>query len=107
MNIFDKVLASAYYVFEGELNSHIIRSFITLMRKNGYQFKRDELQMNELRKYMDFQNHKYVLKDNYTISDISDFINFDMVAVFHNLKKSRDRYYSDLGRNFVPKVKRK
>ena len=95
MNIFDQILASAYYVFEDGLNSHIIRQFITFMRKYGYKFKREDLKMHEMSKYMEFVNHQYILKKEYTIDDIAPFINFDMVAIYHNLKKSRDKYYSN------------
>lgn len=95
MNIFDQILASAYYVFENELNSHIIRSFISLMRKTKEKFSRDDLKMKEISKYMEFKNHMYVLKEGYTIDDIAQFINFKMVTIFHNLKISRDKFYSN------------
>ena len=113
MNIFDKILASGYYVFENELNSHIIRNFITLARKSGKKFERDELKMDEISKYMEFDNHIYRLKKGYTINDISDFIDLDIITIFHNYKIYRDRYYSGKYNkneptfaNLVKKIKR-
>ena len=95
MNIFDQILASAYYVFEEELNPHIIKLFITLMKSIGFRFKRTDLVMNKIRDFMYFDSQKYVLKEGVTVKDLTDFINFDYVTIFHNLKKSRDKYYSN------------
>ena len=55
---------------------------------------------------MEFDNHVYRLKSGYTVNDLSDFINFDMVLVFHNLKKSRDKYYSSIGNKEEPNFER-
>ena len=94
MNIFDKVLASGFYAFNGELNSHMVRMFFTWARKNGAKFERNDLKMDEIGKYMYFFNHQYLLKQEYSIDSIVMFIDWDMVAIFHNLKKMRDVYYS-------------
>lgn len=96
MNIFDQILASGYYAFNGELNSHIVRMFITSARRTGKRFHREDLVINEIYKYMEFNpnNCMYKLRDGYTINDIEEYINFDMVTAFHNLKKARDDYYS-------------
>jgi len=105
MNIFDQILASGYYVFERQLNSSIIRYFISLVKYTGYKFQRGELKMHEIDKYMFFDNHMYKLKDGYDLNDIAMFIDFDMVLVFHNIKKSRDKYYSSLNgssQNSIP-----
>ncbi len=106
MNIYDQILASAYYVFEKELSSQIIKSFISLLKKSGVCLNRNETKMDKLGKYMEFDNHKYRLKDEYTINDIADFIDFDMVTIFHNLKKTRDDYYSNNPRKNEYQVKR-
>ena len=95
MNLYDQILASAYYVFEEELTSQIIKSFVILLKKADVTIHRNELKMEEIAQYMEFKNHKYKLKDGYTIHTIADYINLDMVAIFHNLKKTRDEYYSN------------
>ena len=94
MNIFDKILASGYYAFSGELNAHMVRMYITSERKKGTKFNRDDLKKGDIEKYMEFNNGFYVLKNGYTIDDISMFIDWNIVAEFHNLKKKRDYYYS-------------
>ena len=96
MNIFDKLLASGYYAFNGELNSHIVRMAITFLRKNGMSFSRDELVMKEITKYMYFDCYSlhYVLKDGYTVSDLEDFIDKDLITLFHNLMKAWDDHHT-------------
>lgn len=94
MDIFDKIIASGYYVFEGQLNSHIVRQFINIARSFGKSFKSNELKMNKMRKYIEFDNYFYRLKNGYTVSDISEYIDLDMVTVYHNLKIYRDKFYS-------------
>ena len=94
MNIFDQILASGYFVFEKELNSHIVRQFINLARRSGKKFSREELKMMDISRYMEFNNHLYSLKNGYTMGDIALFIDCDMVRVFQNLKSLRDTYYS-------------
>ena len=94
MNIFDQILASGYYVFGEHLNSHLVRHFFTLERMRGKKFHRDELKMKEISEYMEFKNQCYVLKNGYDIDDIALFINWLMVAEYHNLKKSWDEYHS-------------
>lgn len=95
MNIFDQILASGYYAFDGQLNSHIVRMGITFLRKSGRVFHRDELVMNGIKKYMYFENQLYLLKDGYNVGDLGEFIDTNLVVMFHNLKKSRDKYYSN------------
>ena len=94
MNIYDQVLASAYYVFGEQLNSHIIQQFLILMNKAGIKGENSKFKMADIKEYMYFDNHKYVLKDGCTISDIVQFIDLDMVRIFQNLKQHRDYYYS-------------
>ena len=95
MNIFDQILASGYYAFDGKLNSHIVRMGITFLRKSGRVFHRDELIMKEIKKYMYFENQQYLLKDEFTVSDLGEFIDTNLVAMFHNLKIARDKFYSN------------
>ena len=94
MSAYDQILASAYYVFGDQLNSLIIQQFITLLTKGGIKLPSDEMKIKELNQYIEFDNHKYKLKNGCTIEDISSFINFDMVTIFHNIKRHRDKYYS-------------
>jgi len=103
MNIYDQVLASAYYVFREQLNSHIIQQFLILMNKAGIKGENSKFKMTDIDKYMYFDNHKYVLKDGYTISDIVQFIDLDMVRIFQNLKQHRDYYYSN---KTIPKIEK-
>ncbi len=107
MNIYDQILASAYYVFEKELSSQIIKSFISLLKKSGECLNRNENKtLTEIGLLSLCDNHKYRLKAEYTINDIADFIDFDMVTIFHNLKKTRDDYYSNNPRKNEYQVKR-
>ena len=96
MNIFDKILASGYYVFDGKLNSHLIRVAISYLRKNGMNFSRDELVMKKISEYMyfDFESKHYVLNDGCSLSDLESFIDLDLVTMFHNLKLSWDNHHS-------------
>lgn len=96
MNIFDQILASGYYVFDGKLHSHIVRMAISFLRKNGKNFSRDELVMNKIKKYMYFDKdtQHYILNNGYTISDLGDYIDIDLITMFHNLKKSWDNHHT-------------
>ncbi len=96
MNIFDQILASGYYAFNGKLNSHLVRIAFAFLRKNGVTFSRNDLVMKEIKKYMyfDLDSKHYILKDEYTISDLGAFINIDLVTIFHNLKKSWDNHHT-------------
>ena len=98
MNFFDQLLASGYYAFNGELNSHIVRMAITFFRKNGKKFDKEDLIMKGIKKYMYFDviSKQYKLKDGLEIGDLGNYINTDLIALFHNLKLSRDRYYSGI-----------
>ena len=106
MNFFDQLLASGYYAFDGKLNSHIVRIAITFLRKHGKKFKNNELVMKEIKKYMyfDVETQHYVLYDEYTVSDIGDYMNIDLITLFHNIKLSRDRYYSGLDTKEEPTI---
>ena len=96
MNIFDQILASGYYAFDGKLNSHLVRMAFTFLRKNGVEFKRDDLVMNEIKKYMyfDLESKHYLLKEGYTISDLGEFIDINLITMFHNLKRLWDNHHS-------------
>ncbi len=96
MNIFDQILASGYYVFDGKLNSHLVRMAFAFLRKNGMTFSRDDLVMKEIKEYMyfDLGSKHYVLKDGYTVSDLGNFIDIDLITMFHNLKKAWDNHHT-------------
>ena len=94
MNTYDQIIASAYYVFGDKLTSRIVSSFLVLSSSNGNKFEEDELKLNKLKGIIKFNNHFFILNDGYSISDISECINFDMVVFFFFLKNSRDKYYS-------------
>ncbi|MBQ8892730.1 MAG: hypothetical protein IJ068_07715 [Bacilli bacterium] len=95
MNIFDQILASGYYAFNGKLNSHMIRMYITLERKSGIKFSREDLKMGEIDKYMEFSsNCFYTLKNGYTMSDIADYIDLGMIMKFYHLQKIWDEYHN-------------
>lgn len=98
MNFFDQLLASGYYAFDGKLNSHIVRIAIAFLRKNNMKFKSKELVMQKIKKYMyfDIETQHYLLYDEYTVGDLSEFMDIDLITLFHNIKLSRDRYYSGL-----------
>ena len=91
MNTYDQIVASAYYVFGDALNTKIISIFLVLSRKNGNVFEEDELKLKELKGKMTLKNSIYKLNEGYSVSDIADCINFDMVTFFQNLKCSRDK----------------
>ena len=95
MNTFDKILASGYYVFGRGLNCHLIRHFITSERMQGVKLNRNELVMDEIEKYMYFDNFAYKLKDECDVCDIALFIDWNMVVKFHNLKKAWDNYHNN------------
>lgn len=95
MNIYDQIIASAYYVFGEGLTSRIIASFLLYSTKNGNHFETEELKLNKLKGMFKFNNHMFSLIDGYTISDIADCIDFDKVLFFQNLKKSRDKFYNN------------
>ena len=101
---YDQILASAYYVFRGELTTTIIASMIIFLKKNGVRLKRQDLKMKELARIMTFDNHKFYLKSGYKLEDIHHLINDDLVRIFLELQKIRDLYYSNLG---VEKVLKK
>jgi len=92
MNIFDQILASGCYVFDGKVNSHIVRMAITFLRKYGLSFSRDELKMQEMIKYLhfDINSRHYVINDGYDLTDLADFIDINLITLFHNLKKVWD-----------------
>lgn len=94
MTVFDKIIASGYYAFNGELTSHMVRMFITYKRRKKEKFSHEDLKKGEIEKYMEFSNYFYVLKDGCSFDDITKFIDWDFVAIFHNLKKMRDYHYS-------------
>ena len=98
MNIMDQIIASGYYVFDGNLSHHVVRTFISLAREAGKKFKQSDLKMKELSKYMEFDANSctYKLKDDFEFSNIANYIDFSMVAIFHNIKKARDKYYSGM-----------
>ena len=105
MNIFDQILASGYYVFGNHLSSHLVRHFIAIERMRGKKFSHDELKMQEIDKYIEFKNLNYVLKNDCNLDDISRFINWLMVAEYHNLKKSWDLYYERKNNRIEPNFK--
>ena len=94
MNSFDKILASGFYAYNGNLNSHMVRMFITLARKSGVSFSRKDLVMDGIKEYMEFDSPMYKLKNGYTMTDIAEFLDIDIIRIFYLLEKSRDRYYS-------------
>lgn len=106
MNTYDQIIASAYYVFGDQLTSKIIASFLVFSSRNGNVFEEEELKLKKLKEVMVFENHMFRLKEEYTILDISDYINFDMVSFFQNLKKSRDKYYSNYDKKAKIMIKR-
>ena len=91
MNTYDKIVASAYYVFGDQLTTKIVSIFIIYSKKNGNVFEEDELKFKELKDKMILKNGLYRLNEGYSVSDIADCINFDMVTFFQNLKCSRDK----------------
>lgn len=96
MNTYDQIVASAYYVFGEHLNTKIISYFLLRSHQNGNIFEKSELQLNVLKDIISFDNYFFRMNEGYSISDLSDLINFDMVTFFQNLKKARDNYYSGL-----------
>ena len=106
MNIYDQIVASAYYVFGNQLTSKIIASFLVFSTKNGNKFEIGELKLMKLKDMFKFENHLFSLKSEYTISDIADCIDFDKVLFFQNLKVSRDKYYSDYSEKQKVMIKR-
>ena len=96
MNTYDHIIASAYYVFEEQLNPKIITAFLLRSSYNGNTFERDELRLKVLKDIIILVDGKYKLNEGYTISDLNNCINFDMVTFFQNLKKARENYYSGL-----------
>lgn len=95
MNTYDQIIASAYYVFGNQLTSKIVASFLVSSCHNGNQFQKEELRLTQLKDIIIFENHMFRLKEGFSLSDISECINFDMVRFFQNLKNSRDKYYSN------------
>ena len=91
MNTYDQIVASAYYVFGDKLTTKIISVFLVLSRNNGNVFEEDELKLQELKGKITLKNSIYKLNEGYSVSDIADCINFDMVTFFQNLKCSRDK----------------
>lgn len=96
MSILDRMLASGYYVFDGNLNYHLVRAAFNYLRKAGMSFKREDLVMQEINQYMyfDIDSKHYVLREGYTVSHLNDFVDKDLMTLFHNLKKSWDFYHS-------------
>ena len=94
MNTYDQIVASAYYVFGNQLNTRIISAFLIKSTYNGNVFEDNELQLNLLKDVFIFDNYFFRLNNGYSLSDIEDCINFEMVTFFQNLKKARDNYYS-------------
>lgn len=106
MNTYDQIVASAYYVFGEHLNTRIISAFLVLSRHNGNVFEEEELKLQLLKDIVFIENGKYKLKEGYSVSDIADCINFDMVTFFQNLKCSRDKCcstYQKKHKGFVKK----
>ena len=106
MNTYDKIIASAYYVFGNHLTTRIVSVFLFKSTFNGNVFEDGELRLKLLKDKFIFENHMFRLKDEYSISDLEDCIDFDMVTFFQNLKRSRDNYYSGFEKTGKLKIKR-
>ena len=96
MNVLDQIIASGFFVFDGYLNTYLVAKIIKILQNDlCVKFERKDLVMNEISTYMELQdNTLYVLKNGYTMYDIGPFINPGMVAIFEDIKKERDNYYS-------------
>ena len=106
-NIYDQIVASAYYVFGDQLTTKIIASFLVYSTHNGNHFEEQELKLDKLKGIIKFENHIFKLNPGYSVSDIADCINFDMVEFFLNIKCSRDKYYSTYEEKRRVMIKRK
>ena len=107
MSTYDQIVASAYFVFREELTTRVITCFLVYSTYLGNKFDDEELKFIKLKKYIGFDNHTFHLKQGYSVSDIAECINFDMVKFFLNIKTSRDKFYSTYEEKNKLMIKRK
>ena len=87
MSIYDKVLASGYYVFRDNLSSDTILYFLKFLSQFGITLNRDDLRTNELKRIIELQeNGKFKLKEGFKLEDIKEFLDDNLVYVFMTIK---------------------
>lgn len=93
MYTFDEIIASAYFVYPGELTIEIIKEILVFLSQFS-KFK--DLKLDRLSSKIEFKDYKYLLKENVKISDLIPYIDNNLMIVICELKEEKERIKESL-----------
>lgn len=106
MYTFDEIIASAYFVYPGELNVLVVKEILMFLRKF---FKLKNLKLNSLSRMIEFKDYKYELKENVKISSILPYIDNNLMVLICEFKEAKERMEEEslINRSKVKKIESK